>query len=435
MTSRAQQAPELFFPVRTENNYTELYIDGPDCLSMLLREIKKARHYINFQVMMFYPDEAGKKIADALAEKVKEGVVVRVMSDKRMSSVSRAIDGVNEEGSLQLADPEDFFTRTGIQFIPSDKESYWQHNWQEVRSKLCTKGVPEEFLLMQDAVQEGVTLNLNTIDHRKIMVFDGETAVVTSMNVGNKYLYEEQPAEVSAKKRGYLWHDGAMLIKGPCVSVLNKEFASKWMVRGGDVFDYTEHHRSKEKYGTDSCTVYSFFPGMQKNHLREYYLHKIEFCEGPLIIENPYINDEAFWEKLSGLSEEQAKKITLINPYKAKGNDFLQNESAIKCRMWAPFQKGVTFYSYQQRMTHLKIALDVQNNEVFFGSYNLNHRSALHDFEVNILVHSKKFTEQIQQQLQRDMAEATKITGIEEFYQHPYKHPGCFLLEATDYFE
>jgi hypothetical protein len=38
-------AQERLKPFRTEGNRTELYVDGPDCLEMLLREINKARHF------------------------------------------------------------------------------------------------------------------------------------------------------------------------------------------------------------------------------------------------------------------------------------------------------------------------------------------------------------------------------------------------------
>ena len=434
MSKRSDKAPDLFSPVRTENNHTELYLDGPDILSMLLREIKNARHFIHVQVMLFYSDEAGFKVARALAEKSREGVEVRVMSDSDMSNIVRAIEMFRSSGTSDFSDLKTLFSQAGVKFVASDKESYRLSNWDDEREKLQKRGVPEEFLVMQDAIQDEVLFNANVFDHRKLMVFDGETAVVAGSNIGNKYLYDDQP-DGKASKDGERWHDSAMLIKGPCVTVLNKQFASKWMVRGGDVFDYQHHYRTKESYGTDAVTVYGYFPGMKENHIRNYYLQKIKECKGKFIIENPYINDEKFWQELCELEKEQAEKIILINPYKAKGNDYPQNVSAIKCRMWKPFQKGVSFYSYQYRMTHCKIALDVADKEVFMGSYNLNHRSAHHDFEFNVLVESPQLAEKVKEMLEKDMAESIKITDAEEFYQHPNRHPSCLLLKATEYFE
>ena len=434
MTKRSEKAPELFSPVRTENNHTELYIDGPEILEMLLREIKNARHYIHVQVMLFYSDEAGFMVAKVLAQKAREGVAVRVMSDSEMSNIVRAIEKYRSSGSSNFSDIKKLFSEAGVKFVASDKESYRLNNWDEERKKLKDRGVPEEFLVMQDAIQDAVQLNANVFDHRKLIVFDGETAMVAGSNIGNKYLYEAQPGDEKYKE-GKRWHEGAMLIQGPCATVLNKQFASKWMVREGDVFDYRKHYRSKESYGTDACTVYGYFPGMKQNHIREYYLRKIKESKEQFLIENPYINDELFWQELSALDKQQAEKIILINPYKARGNDYPQNVSAIKCRMWEPFQRGVHFYCYEQRMSHWKIALDVAAQEVFVGSYNLNHRSALHDFEMNVLVESRQFAEKVKAMLEKDMAQSIKISSPEEFYQHPKQHPSCLLLDATEYFE
>lgn len=34
-----------------------------------------------------------------------------------------------------------------------------------------------------------------------------------------------------------------------------------------------------------------------------------------------------------------------------------------------------------------------------------------------------------------DMAEASEVSGIEEFYENSAEHPSCYLLKATEYFE
>ena len=294
-------------------------------------------------------------------------------------------------------------------------------------------GVPEEFLKMQDLVQTGITTNFNVFDHRKICVFDGVSTVITGSNIANKYLYDG--AVSSSGNEAQKWHSGAVLIKGPFATIANKHFASKWMVRGGDVFDAGVNHREKSRYGNDVCTAYSHFPGMKKNSIREWYLQKLNSCNGDFIIQNPYINDEQFWKELRELKPEQAKKVKLINPYKAKGNDYVQNESAIKCRMYYPLKNGISFYAYKWRMTHWKIALDVESSEVMIGSYNLNNRSALHDFEMNVLIESKELAGKVHQMLLKDMEQSEHISEADEFHQYPDLHATCLALDITEYFE
>lgn len=225
-------------------------------MEMLLGEIDKAQHFINIQVMLFYSDEAGYKVAEALAAKARAGVMVRVMSDSGMSRVVRMLEKYRSSGTSDFSDLQELFERSGVNFEASDDEAYHLHNWEERRKKLSDRGVPEEFLVMQDAIQEGIFLDANVFDHRKIFVFDGETAIVTGANIGNRYLYAQKPTDALEEELGKYWHDGGLKIKGPCVAELNNRFASKWMVRSGEVFDYTEHYRSRQHYGTDVCTVY-----------------------------------------------------------------------------------------------------------------------------------------------------------------------------------
>lgn len=176
--------------------------------------------------MLFYSDEAGFKVAETLAEKAREGVTVRVMGDSDMSRLVRAIEEYHSSGTSGFSDLKDLLLQADVKFVASDKKSYRIFNWDEERAELLNRGVPEEFLVMQDAIQQEVDLNLNVLVHRKVIVFDGVSAVAMGMNIGNKYLYEEHP-DKEQDNSGEKWHDGALLIKDPCVSVLNKQFASK----------------------------------------------------------------------------------------------------------------------------------------------------------------------------------------------------------------
>ena len=421
-------------PPEYPGNYTQLIVDGPQIRETLLREINRAQHFIHFQVMLFYSDEAGMEIASALAKRAREGITVRVMSDSPMSRIVRFIEKTRSSAGSSFEELQEIFAASGVKYLSSDDESYYIWHWKEKRKKLQNKGVPEEFLKMQDKVQDGIFFNINVFDHRKLKVYDGETSIVMGANIGNKYLYRVDESE-NPNPNPHNWHDGGILIKGAFSTELNKHFASKWMVRDGDLFDYTEHYRKKAQYGEDRMSVFEFFPGMDSNQIRDLYLHKMRTCQGRFIIQNPYVNDEEVWNTLAALPDEQAKKIILINPYTSDGNDYPQNRSAIQCNMWKPFQKGTSLYDFNRRMTHWKIALDEAADEVFVGSYNLNHRSAYHDFELNVLVKSAPLSKQVLAMLQKDIAQSVKITDQDEFFENPNLHPSCLLLKATEYFE
>lgn len=60
-------------PQTTWNNQVDPYVNGPECLGMILEEIKKAQHYIHLSVMLFFNDRSGNLVADELYHALKRG--------------------------------------------------------------------------------------------------------------------------------------------------------------------------------------------------------------------------------------------------------------------------------------------------------------------------------------------------------------------------
>ena len=62
-------------------NEISIHTDGKSMLSDLLREISQARHHIHLQFYIFENDAAGRLLRDALIDKSREGVKVRLLYD------------------------------------------------------------------------------------------------------------------------------------------------------------------------------------------------------------------------------------------------------------------------------------------------------------------------------------------------------------------
>ncbi|MGY1631908.1 phospholipase D-like domain-containing protein [Geodermatophilus sp. SYSU D01186] len=90
-------------------------------------------------------------------------------------------------------------------------------------------------------------------------------------------------------------------------------------------------------------------------------------------------------------------------------------------------------FSGGRRMTHWKTALNDRANVVCHGSYNLNYRSALHDFEAVALVRSERLADQVRGLLERDLAVSTQVADTGQFFQWPSSHPSCQFLWAADW--
>ena len=64
-----------------KDNEVELYTDGYQFFPALLQSISKARHHIHLDVYIFADDPLGRLLSDALIQKAREGVEVRVIYD------------------------------------------------------------------------------------------------------------------------------------------------------------------------------------------------------------------------------------------------------------------------------------------------------------------------------------------------------------------
>lgn len=75
--------------VFTEDNSVDVITDGRDKFQRLLSDISKAKDHIHLQYYIYKGDELGKKLRDALIQKAKEGVQVRVLYDELGSRTLR----------------------------------------------------------------------------------------------------------------------------------------------------------------------------------------------------------------------------------------------------------------------------------------------------------------------------------------------------------
>jgi len=202
------------------------------------------------------------------------------------------------------------------------------------------------------------------------------------------------------------WHDGLLFIVGEeFAKRLNVIFAQQWMVMGGDVYDLPDYPpETDEEEGFDICAIFFTFPGNHVNVSQSLIESALVHCKGELIIENPYILSESFWDTLSKLPIPQAKKIRIITSIKKSDHKFVK--ASMKANGEVPWQNGVRFYDYSATsglFSHWKIFVESDSKTVFHGSSNLNTRSAFHDYEVDLLVKSQKLYKDIKQQLEFDI--------------------------------
>lgn len=406
--------------LRVHQNKAELAMDGEKCLRTLLDLIGSAKNYIHLVSFLFFNDEAGQLVADAICAKARAGVKVRVMFSR--SSVEA---GVSEDNAFKGCKTRhnakaliDKLLEAGAQFVdvrPLDLRP-------EVNlSELQQKGIPKAWIDEQIQIDEDHYVDKNHTDHRKLVVVDGKSCAIMSLGIGNEYL---NTPEIQEKYP--TWHEGLTKITGGSAVVLGEHFAKRWILSGGDIFDFGNEFYSPKAVptGFDSIRFLGCHPSAYNekgfcNRLQKLYAHDLlAIAQREFWVENPYVLDKMIfghWQKI--LAAHKNKKVHLIRPHQ-KLNDYplSQNKYLGKAIEWA-FSKqdeelleaGVSIYEYCKKFSHLKIAV-VDDWLATHGSYNLTYRSSQQDLELNVLIESKDYARAVKKFVfERDRVHSRKL--------------------------
>jgi cardiolipin synthase len=175
--SRAGGAPLV------RGNSVRLLSDAVENYPAWLEAIGSARHTVHFENYIVHDDEVGRRFADALRERARTGVSVRVVYDWL--------------GCLGKA-----------------SSRFWR--------QLEEAGVE---VRCYNRPRPGQPLGWIGRDHRKCLVVDGRVAFVTGLCVGRMW-------EASVPRGLSAWRDTGVEVRGPAVTEVAHAFADSWAVTG-----------------------------------------------------------------------------------------------------------------------------------------------------------------------------------------------------------
>jgi len=331
----------------------QIYCDGDEYFSAVLSSIESARESVFVESYIFDSDTLGKRLVDALQAARGRGVEVRVLIDGVGSAnfISRSLSAVRRSGlEIRVHHP-----------LP----------WQIVPNFLFAKGLGLRAFLRVFSLA-------NSRNHRKLIVIDGQMAFVGSLNVSEVHL-----AEVL---NSHSWHDVGVRLQGELCSLLNLIFQKTW----------NKSWRS---------TASGFLKPQLPLRLR------LPIPESPFIIRNDgrKLRHQALSERLQMIHGAR-RRVWIANAYFVPGGQLLRSLMAaarrgVDVRILLPqisdvhfmpwvsrafyeslIRHGVRVYEYTPRVLHAKVMLT--DETAWIGSSNLNHRSLLHDLELDVVLNS-----------------------------------------------
>ena len=341
-----------------KNNETEIYTSGYEFFPSLLMEIGKAEHHIHLDTFIIASDPLGQIVADALIDKARQGVEVRVIYDDVGSwkTKNRFFDRMRAEGIEVYA------------FMP-------------VRFPVFTSKV-------------------NYRNHRKICVIDGEVGFIGGMNIANRYVK-------GIKKLA--WRDTHVKITGAAVYGLQRAFLVDWFFVSRELItDHVYYPASKVAENDSLIQIVTSSPTSLWPEIEQGYVRVLASAKRYVYMETPYFlptDPILFAMRTAALS---GVDVRLMIPYET---DTKIVEWASRTYVLATVKAGVKVYLYKAGFNHSKL-LVADDSIATIGSTNVDFRSFENDFEANAFFYDKKIALEVKDIFLKDQEECVSLENV-----------------------
>ena len=410
-------------------NRAELLINGDAMLPSLLADIRAAQTTIHISMFLWFRDPIGDELADALLERARKGVAVRVLLNVQKTAMGDPFS--TGEAEMMEHDPS-------VKHDPTDvtplcerlREGGVQVFDTNIDYDAKIPGVHPRLQSISTQIADAIDIDDLHVDHRKIIVLDGRIAYCGGSNIGAQYLFHVpfDPAK-EAKEEGearrlaglsepwWKWHESLTRFEGPIAAELDRAFHERFVLDGGPDFTLPEGIESAPESDRGDAVrearVLCNAPSEKPNAVRELYLELIRNAEHSIFIENPYLYHPSIVDALcEAKSARPELEVTLILPA-LEWNDNKFAQDAQQHEYVRYLARGIRVYEYQGHFTHVKLAVFDERYSIH-GSTNLNFRSLEDDkdFELVVLVDDEPFARQVLQRVRDvDLLHSHEITS------------------------
>lgn len=347
----------------TYSNTKVLYFPlGEDKYKSMLRELKKAEHFIFMEYFIVKEGIMWDSILEILEDKVQEGVEVRFMYDGMCS----------------------------ISMLPYDYPS-----------KLRRRGIKCK---MFNPIKPILSTLQNNRDHRKICVIDGKVGYTGGVNLGDEYINEE-------KRFGH-WKDTAILLKGDAVQSLTVMFLQMWNVNSKQPESY-DRYMTPQTGGFNRKTGYVLpygdSPFDNENVGSEVYLHILNHAREYVHIMTPYlILDYDMMNTLIRVAKSGVEVIIIMPHIPDKQYAF----DLAKTYYRELLEAGVQIHEYTPGFVHAKVFVS-DDDTATVGTVNLDYRSLYLHFECGVFIYQNPAVHQAERDFQETLLKCHKVTLME----------------------
>ena len=350
-----------------KDNEVSIFTDGYEFVSTLLYNIGQAQDHIHLDTYIIEDDPLGNLVADALIDKARQGVEVRLLYD--------------DVGCWRVKDR--FFNRmkaAGIQV----------YAFMPVRFPAFTGKV-------------------NYRNHRKLCVIDGKVGFIGGMNIALRYV------KGTARQT---WRDTHICIRGGAVYAIQRAFLVDWYFVSRTLVTDRRYYPPVDKTIDNNCLTQivtsspvSPWPDIMQGYVRVLLqAHRYVYMESPYFLPTEPVLFAMRTAALAGVD------VRLIVP---RHGDAKLVEWASRSYLMEVIEAGVKVYLYEPGFNHSKILVS-DDNLSSCGSTNIDFRSFENNFEANAFFFNEGMALRLKKVFLTDQAQSTLVDDVSYFIKRPF---------------
>ena len=358
-------------------NRVEIFTNGAQFYPAMRDAILAAEVSINLEAYIFQPGDAADMLVEAMLERARAGVEVRVVLD--------AI------GSSRLRN----YTARQLSTSGCRVAFYQPMTWYRLH-------------------------RLNNRTHRELLVIDGRVAFTGGAGIADWWY---KPT------RGPTWRDTMARMEGPIVAALQGTFAENWLEGCGEILTGPRHWPRLEPMGTTEAMLVKSSPSDRATVSRVVFQMLIEGAVSSIDISTPYFLPDRAMRKALIRAAQRGVQVRVNVPGTVTDQRLVRLASR---RMYRELLAGgVRMFEYRPSMTHVK-ALMVDGVWAVIGTTNVDNRSFEHNDEVNVAFRESNVTARLGRDFAADLAASDEIT-LQQWQARPVFEkvlgPVCWILE------
>ena len=342
-----------------EGNSVEILKNG-EFFDVVMEAIAKAKKSVHFESFLWKQGKLGKKLVDALCERARAGVTVRVLVD------AKGCDSMGDNVCPKLE-------AAGVKFARYHP------------LKLRFIGV------------------FNQRDHRKILLIDGKTAFV-----GGHCIVDTWMGDGDDKHH---YRDLSVRLEGPAVHQVQGTFSENWVATTGELFAGEDYFPKVEKKGDLKVHVASVMPAGSAPAVK--ILHHMVICTATkrLWIQNPYFLPEPYAIDAMGEAVKRGVDVRVMVPT-AEASDMPLVQHAAHRNFGKLLAAGVRIFEFPTTLLHQKTMV-VDGVWSAVGSTNFDDRSFEINDEITLGIHGKSFAKQLEELFEEDQKVCKEVDAKE----------------------